>query len=148
MPSKELVEGIQFPSIYHRISITEALEWSLVMLISIPTTVRLPLIPVVAACQTLPGSYPTQSLPPSVFVYNGINYTFPSYRAAGNDNVLAQGQTVKVPRAKYFSVQMLAAAETGLAAGFINGTYADGSSSFGQVLVPAGGAGPTLQEAI
>lgn len=38
---------------------------------------------------------------------------------------------------KYFSVSMLAAAETGLAAGFVNATYTDGSTSSGQVLVPA-----------
>jgi hypothetical protein len=72
-------------------------------------------------------------MPPSEFIYNGINYTFPKYHATGNDNVLAQGQIIEVPRGKYFSVQMLAAAETGLAAGFVNGTYADGSTSSGQV---------------
>jgi alpha-L-fucosidase len=76
-------------------------------------------------------------MPPPEFIYNGFNYTFPCYRAVGNDNVLAQGQTIEVPRGKYFSVQMLAAAETGLAAGFVNDTYADWSSSSGQVLVPA-----------
>jgi alpha-L-fucosidase len=64
-------------------------------------------------------------MPPPEFIYNGFNYTFPCYRAVGNDNVLAQGQTIEVPRGKYFSVQMLAAAETGLAAGFVNDTYAD-----------------------
>lgn len=96
-----------------------------------------PLYPFSDIYTMLSGSYPAQSLPPPEFVYNGINYTFPRYRASGNDNVLATGQVVHVPKGRYFSVQMLAAAETGLASGFINGTYADGSNSSGQVLVPA-----------
>ena len=76
-------------------------------------------------------------MPPSTFIYNGVNFTFPQYRAAGNDNMLAAGQIIKVPEGKYLSVQLLAAGETGLAAGFVNGSYADGSVSSGQVLVPA-----------
>jgi alpha-L-fucosidase len=51
--------------------------------------------------------------------------------------MLAAGQIIKVPEGKYLSVQLLAAGETGLAAGFVNGSYADGSASSGQVLVPA-----------
>jgi alpha-L-fucosidase len=76
-------------------------------------------------------------MPPSTFIYNGVNFTFPQYKAAGNDNMLAAGQIIKVPEGKYLSVQLLAAGETGLAAGFVNGSYADGSVSSGQVLVPA-----------
>jgi alpha-L-fucosidase len=86
---------------------------------------------------TIVGSYPSNSIPPSSFTYNGVNFSFPVYKAAGNDNVLAQGQTVNVPRGRYFSVSMLAAGETGLAAGFVNASYADGSNSSGQVLVPS-----------
>ena len=81
--------------------------------------------------------YPAQSLPPSNFVYNGINFTFPTYKSAGNDNVLSLGQTIDVPRGKYFSVQMLASCENGLASGFINATYSDNSTSSSPVLVPA-----------
>jgi alpha-L-fucosidase len=76
-------------------------------------------------------------MPPSTFVYNGVNFTFPKYKTAGYDNVLAAGQVIKIPEGKYLSVQLLAAGETGLAAGFVNGSYADGSTSSGQVLVPA-----------
>src|SRR6266511_5744391 len=75
-------------------------------------------------------------MPDSSFIYNGFNYTFPTYKPAGNDNVLAEGQTIKIPRSRYFSVRMLAASETGLAAGTINATYADGNTTSSQVLVP------------
>ena len=83
------------------------------------------------------GSYPAQYMPASNFIYNGFNYSFPSYTSDQNDNVLAQGQEVTIPPGKYFSVQMLVAAETGLAAGFVNATYADGTTASTQVLVPA-----------
>lgn len=83
------------------------------------------------------GGYPGDSLPPSNFVYNGINFTFPQYNPAGNDNVLALGQTIQVPQGRYFSVQMLASCENGLASGFINATYSDNTTSSSPVLVPA-----------
>jgi hypothetical protein len=44
------------------------------------------------------SGYPAQSLPPSKFLYNGINFAFPEYKTSGNDNVLALGQTIEVPR--------------------------------------------------
>jgi alpha-L-fucosidase len=65
--------------------------------------------------------------------------TLPSHSTTpwGNDNVLALGQTVQVPQGRYFSVQMLASCENGLASGFINATHSDGSTSSSPVLVPA-----------
>ena len=83
------------------------------------------------------AGYPAKSLPPSKFVYNGINFTFPQYSAAGNDNVLALGQTIRVPQGRYFSVQMFASCENGLASGFVNATYSDNSTTSSPVLVPA-----------
>jgi alpha-L-fucosidase len=83
------------------------------------------------------SGYPANSLPPSNFIYNGINFTFPKYQKSGNDNVLAIGQTVQVPRGRYFSVQMMASSENGLASGFINAKYSDNSTSSSPVLVPA-----------
>jgi alpha-L-fucosidase len=83
------------------------------------------------------SGYPADSLPPPNFVYNGINFTFPQYKSAGNDNVLALGQTIQVPQGRYFSVQMFASCETGLASGFINATYSDNTTSSSSVLVPA-----------
>lgn len=61
---------------------------------------------------------------------------------AGDDSILAAGQVIKAPEGKYLSVQYLAAGEIGLAAGFVNRSYADGSTSSGQVLVPAWWAWP------
>jgi alpha-L-fucosidase len=85
----------------------------------------------------LGNAYPAQYPPPQNFIYNGINFTFPQYNSSGNDNVLALGQIVHVPQGRYFSVQMLASCETGLASSFINATYSDGSTSSSPVLVPA-----------
>jgi alpha-L-fucosidase len=83
------------------------------------------------------SGYPADSLPPSNFIYNGINFTFPTYKNSGNDNVLALGQTVQVPEGRYLSVHMMASCENGLASGFINATYSDNSTSSSPVLVPA-----------
>ncbi|KAK5137926.1 hypothetical protein LTR08_006695 [Meristemomyces frigidus] len=81
------------------------------------------------------SGYPAQYLPPSNFTYSGVNYAFPQYNATGNDNVLAQGQTVTLQQGRYFSVHMLAAAEQAIATGAVNATYADGTSTSGQVIV-------------
>ena len=82
-------------------------------------------------------SYPAEQMPPESFSFAGMNYQFAKYNATGNDNVLAQGQEIQVPRSKYFSYQMLAAAESGMGSGTVVATYADGSTSNGSLLVPA-----------
>jgi alpha-L-fucosidase len=82
-------------------------------------------------------SYPAAQIPPKEFVYGGFNYQFSSYNATGFDNVLVKGQTVDVPRAKYFSYQLLAASESGMASGSVTANYADNSSTSGPLLVPA-----------
>lgn len=74
-------------------------------------------------------------MPSSKLVYHGINYVFPTYKASGNDNVIATGQNINFPRGKYFSVNILAAAESGLTTGNFTATYADGSISEATVLV-------------
>ncbi|GME32956.1 hypothetical protein GTA08_BOTSDO10949 [Neofusicoccum parvum] len=83
------------------------------------------------------SSYPADSIPPPSFVYSGFNYQFPEYQKAGNDNVIATGQTVSVPRGKYINVAMLAASESGIASSTINASYADDSQTSDAVLVPA-----------
>ncbi|GME28440.1 hypothetical protein GTA08_BOTSDO10949 [Neofusicoccum parvum] len=83
------------------------------------------------------SSYPADSIPPPSFVYSGFNYQFPEYQKAGNDNVIAIGQTVSVPRGKYINVAMLAASESGIASSTINASYADDSQASDAVLVPA-----------
>jgi len=81
------------------------------------------------------SGYPAQYLPQENFTYNGVNYIFPQYKQSGNDNVLAEGQTLTPPKGRYFSVQMLAAAESAIATGFVNATYADGTTTSGPLLV-------------
>lgn len=82
-------------------------------------------------------SYPAQYMPSESFVYGGANYKFPSYKESGYDNVITDGQEIKVPKGRYFSVRMLAASESGMASATINATYADGSTDSGALLVPA-----------
>jgi alpha-L-fucosidase len=76
-------------------------------------------------------------MPPETFSYGGFNYRFSAYNASGYDNVLVKGQEIKVPRGKYFSYQMLAASESGMASGSVTAKYADGSDTTGPLLVPA-----------
>ncbi|KAJ5642465.1 hypothetical protein N7490_006465 [Penicillium lividum] len=76
-------------------------------------------------------------MPPEAFSYGGFNYHFAKYNATGYDNVLTAGQEIIVPRSKYFSYQMLAASESGMASGSVLANYADGSTSSGSLLVPA-----------
>ncbi|CAG8941715.1 unnamed protein product [Penicillium salamii] len=85
---------------------------------------------------TRTDAYPAAEIPPELFSYGGVNYTFATYNETGFDNVLVQGQEVQVPRQRYFSYQMLAASESGMASASIKANYADGSSSEGALLVP------------
>lgn len=76
-------------------------------------------------------------MPPASFVYNGINFKFPTYQESGNDNIRASLDDVSVRPGKYFSTHILAAAESGsLTEGYLNATYADGSSDSNPILVP------------
>ncbi|KAH7071544.1 glycoside hydrolase superfamily [Paraphoma chrysanthemicola] len=70
-------------------------------------------------------SYPAEFIPPKSFIYTGLNYRFPEFKKGGNDNVIAAGQTIAVPRGRYLSVHMLAASEIGITQGTINSTFAD-----------------------
>ncbi|KAJ5100074.1 hypothetical protein N7532_007075 [Penicillium argentinense] len=83
------------------------------------------------------NSYPAEEIPPERFVYGGTNYRFAAYNESGHDNLLVKGQEIPVPRSKYFSYQMLAASESGMASGSVTAKYADGSSTTGPLLVPA-----------
>lgn len=81
------------------------------------------------------SGYPAQYLPEANFTYSGVNYVFPQYKTSGNDNVLAQGQIITPPKGRYFAIHMLAAAETAIATGTVNATYADNSTTSGPILV-------------
>lgn len=81
------------------------------------------------------SGYPAQYLPPANFFYAGVNFSFPQYKTSGNDNVLASGQTVQVPRGRYSSVSMLAAAGSAQGTGFVNATYSDNTTTSGPILI-------------
>lgn len=84
----------------------------------------------------LGASYPAQFLPSENFTYGGVQFLFPQYQANGtSDNVLAQGQMLNVTRGRYVGVHLLAAAESAIATGYVNATYADGTTTSGPVLV-------------
>lgn len=82
------------------------------------------------------ASYPAQYLPATNFTYGGVDFIFPQYQAGnGSDNVLAQGQALEVERGRYVGVHFLAAAESAIATGFVNASYADGTTTSGPILV-------------
>lgn len=81
------------------------------------------------------AAYPADFLPPSELNYAGVDYIFPQYQSEGNDNVLAQGQSLTFPPGRYASVEILAAAENGFAKGTINASYTDSSTSSSSVRV-------------
>lgn len=84
----------------------------------------------------LGSSYPAQFVPAENFTYGGVEFSFPQYQTGNlSDNVLAQGQMLNVTKGRYVGVHLLAAAETAIATGYVNATYADGSTTSGAVLV-------------
>lgn len=82
------------------------------------------------------AGYAAQYLPASSLTYGGVDFIFPQYQENnGSDNVLAQGQTLNITSGRYVAIHILAAAETAIATGFVNATYADGSTSSSPVLI-------------
>lgn len=83
------------------------------------------------------GAFPAQFLPPSTFVYAGINYSFPEYDETKNDNIRCSGQNVTVVRGRYSTMCLLASSQSGTASGNIIAHYVDGSSHASAILVPS-----------
>lgn len=81
------------------------------------------------------SGYPAEYLPDANFTYAGTSFDFPQYRQSGDDNVLAQGQVVTPQKGRYFSIHMLAAAETAIATGDIITTYSDNTTTTAPILV-------------
>lgn len=81
------------------------------------------------------SGFPAEFIPPSNLTFAGVNYEFPQYRNSGNDNVLAQGQILTPKQGRYFSISMLASAESSIATGFINVTYSDNTTVSNPILV-------------
>jgi alpha-L-fucosidase len=65
--------------------------------------------------------------------YDGYQYELAPYQTSGNDNLISQGQQIPVTQGKYFSAQMLVAAESSTATGSVTAYYADGSTSTGGI---------------
>lgn len=66
-------------------------------------------------------------------IYDGYQYELAPYQSIGNDNLISQGQQIPVTQGKYFSFQMLVAAESSTATGSVTAYYADGSTSTGGI---------------
>lgn len=78
---------------------------------------------------------PAQFIPETNITFSGVEYIFPQYKKAGDDNVLAQGQVITPRRGRYSSVHMLAAAEGAVATGYVNAVYSDDTATSGSMLV-------------
>lgn len=81
------------------------------------------------------SGYPAEFLPASDLIYGGVDFMFPQYTQNGSDNVLAHGQLLNVSRGRYVGMHMLAAADSAIATGFVNATYADGTTTSDPVIV-------------
>jgi alpha-L-fucosidase len=83
------------------------------------------------------GGYPAHYLPPLSFVYNGVNFTFLTYKLSRSDNIHVSGEVIHVPLGKYFSAYLVTAAESGsLTEGHLNVTYKDDTVVSSPLLVP------------
>lgn len=90
-----------------------------------------------ASFDQLNNSFPASGLPRGG-TYNstqtGTSYIFPGYVGSNkSDNVVCVGQTVSLAAAKYFSVQMLVAADLASTAGNLTLTYTDNTTSLSEV---------------
>ncbi len=88
-------------------------------------------------------SFPADQMPAAGTVtLDGVRYDFPA--AAGNDNVVALGQDIAVPRGHYVTAYVLAASSYGQAGGTATVHYADGGTTQASLSAPdwyTGGSG-------
>ena len=75
-------------------------------------------------------AYPADQLPQAgQRTLNGVSYLFPGSAPGANDNVVALGQTIKLPQGYYQQAFLLVAASDGSASGMVIVHYTDGSTS-------------------
>ncbi|KAH6684291.1 putative alpha-L-fucosidase [Halenospora varia] len=95
------------------------------------------LTPGSASFDTFGNSYPASALPTGGS-YNstktGTTYLFPGYQGENvSDNVIMSGQTISIPKAQYFSAQLLMAADYASTAANVTFGYSDGTSETKEV---------------
>ncbi|WP_018382077.1 alpha-L-fucosidase [Wenjunlia vitaminophila] len=81
-------------------------------------------------------TFPGEELPAGRVEVNGVPFAFPSSAAGANNNVVAMGQRIDIPKARYLSALFLTAGSYGHASGLATVHYADGSTSTGGVSGP------------
>jgi alpha-L-fucosidase len=83
-------------------------------------------------------AFPGEQLPPAGrTVVGGIPFLFPSSAAGAKNNIVATGQLITLPSpGPYVSAALLVAGSYGYASGTATVTYADGSTSQGQITAP------------
>jgi alpha-L-fucosidase len=95
------------------------------------------LIPGEANFDQLNNSYPAATLPTGgsyTSTKTNITYLFPGYQGANkSDNVVMEGQQIKVPEASYFSLQMLVSTESAGTSGNMTFEYTDGTTTVSEV---------------
>ncbi|KIJ54495.1 glycoside hydrolase family 29 protein [Sphaerobolus stellatus SS14] len=85
------------------------------------------------------GSYALKQLPAgsSTLPYRGINFTLPNWSSSSADNILSQGQVIKVTAGRFQSLHLLGASDgSTIYTNNITVSYADGSEVSQPVLVP------------
>ena len=86
--------------------------------------------------------YPGQEMPPSQLSLGGVNFDFA--QIGDSDSVLAQGQSVDVPKGRYIGVQALVAADLGIVEGTFEMSYDDGSTSTSTSMQTLAGMGTEI----
>ncbi|MDT7788570.1 MAG: alpha-L-fucosidase, partial [Pseudonocardiales bacterium] len=88
--------------------------------------------------------FPAEALPSGQVTADGVPYLFPGNSQSKNNNVVALGQRVDLPRGRYLTAHFLVASSYGAAGGTATVHYADGSTSTGALSGPDwySGSGP------
>ncbi|MEV6242313.1 alpha-L-fucosidase [Lentzea sp. NPDC051838] len=89
-------------------------------------------------------AFPAEALPSGQVTADGVPYLFPGNSQAKNNNAVALGQRIDLPRGRYLTLHFLVASSYGAAGGTVTVHYADGSTTSGSVSGPDwySGSGP------
>lgn len=89
-------------------------------------------------------AFPAEGLPSGQVTADGVPYLFPGNSQTKNNNAVATGQRIELPKGRYLTAHFLVASSYGTAGGTATVHYADGSSTTGALSGPDwySGSGP------
>lgn len=89
-------------------------------------------------------AFPAEGLPSGQVTADGVPYLFPGNSQTKNNNAVATGQRIELPKGRYLTAHFLVASSYGATGGTATVHYADGSSTTGDLSGPDwhSGSGP------